>query len=474
MGVCPEEQQAHEDSLRGHWLAGNQGAPLKASHAHHFFGRSSSLDQLERRPAQNSPSTEAQPAIHPVCPDILGLGSAGQRSSRGLAYNAPDSTMTPDAYPPHDTRGTPRPPNRRAEGTRTGKGPRRHSKAFDWVVRLLAAGFVLAVMLMGATTYLVTRDLSRAWFGFSANPFQPNLSGNPDATPGPDGQATPMPVVVTPMPWQGVERVTILLMGLDYRDWVAGEGPPRTDTMMLVTFDPLTDTAGMLSVPRDLWVEIPGFGHNRINTAYPSGEANRLPGGGPALAVQTVEKAIGVPIQYFAVIDFGAFERMIDEVGGVDVLVEQEVKICPIGRACKILSPKAHLLDGAEALAYARVRKGAGDDFGRAQRQQQVALAILDRVVGLNMVPTLVTKAPALYQELSSGIRTNMSLDEMVSLGWQAVQTPKEKIARGVIAPPNMVGFHTLPTGAAVLRQVPDQIRILRDEIFVQTSGIGP
>jgi polyisoprenyl-teichoic acid--peptidoglycan teichoic acid transferase len=353
-------------------------------------------------------------------------------------------------------------------------GKRPQSRAFTWAIRLLAAGFALAVVLLGFTTHLIVRDLSRTWSNFALNPFQPSPGGSATGPLQPGDTATALPPSVIPTPWQGVERVTILLMGLDYRDWIAGEGPARTDTMMLVTLDPQAQTAGMLSVPRDLWVEIPGFGHNRINTAFPSGEANRLPGGGPALAMQTVEKAIGVPIQFFAVIDFAAFERMIDEIGGVDVLVTDQIKICPIGRSCKILAPKAHRLDGAETLAYARVRKGAGDDFGRAERQQQVALAIIDRVVGLDMVPTLVTKAPALYQELAAGIRTNMTLDQMISLGWLAVQTPKANIRRGVIAPPNMVGFHTLAGGAAVLRQVPDQIRQLRDQIFTQTGAIGP
>lgn len=352
-------------------------------------------------------------------------------------------------------------------------GKRRAPSASVWVTGMIAAAFAVAVLLLGLVVHLVTRDLTRTWASFALNPFQPNPS-IPAGTPQPGEAATALPPAATPIPWTGVERVTILLMGLDYRDWVAGEGPARTDTMMLVTLDPQAKTAGMLSIPRDLWVEIPGFGHNRINTAYPSGEGNRLPGGGPALAMQTVEKVVGVPIQFFAVIDFAAFERMLDEIGGVDVLVSEEIKICPIGRSCKILTAKAHRLDGAEALAYARVRKGAGDDFGRAERQQQVALAIIDRVVGLNMVPTLVAKAPALYQELSSGIRTNLTLEQMISLGWLAVQTPKANIQRGVIAPPSMVGFHTLPDGAAVLRQVPDQIRQLRDQIFTQTGIIGP
>jgi LCP family protein required for cell wall assembly len=230
----------------------------------------------------------------------------------------------------------------------------------------------------------------------------------------------------------------------------------------------------MISIPRDLWVEIPGFGHQRINTAYPSGENNRVPGGGPGLAMRTVEDLLGVPIQYYAIIEFSAFEKMIDEIGGIDVLVTERIKISPIGRTSIWLDAEPNHLDGAEALAYARIRKAAGDDFGRAQRQQQVAMAVIDRVVGFDMIPTLVTRAPALYAELQSGIQTNMTLDQMIAFGWMAVQIPKTEIARGVIGPPKMVGFHTLPDGQQVIRPVPDQIRILRDQIFTETSALGP
>jgi LCP family protein required for cell wall assembly len=338
---------------------------------------------------------------------------------------------------------------------------------------VLTALFLAAGVISGGVAHVVTRDLVASWTGLGLNPFRPQDQVPAGSTAGPGATPT-LNLAVTPQPWAGSERVTILVMGLDYRDWVAGEGSPRTDSMMLVTFDPLTRQAGMLSIPRDLWVEIPGFGHNRINTAYMFGEASRLPGGGPGLAMQTVEDLIGVPIQYFAVIDFSTFERMIDEIGGIDVLVTERIKISPIGRTSYWLDPNAHHLDGAQALAYARVRKGAGDDFGRAERQQQVALAILDRVVGFEMIPTLVARAPALYQELSSGIRTNMTLEQMVSIGWSALQIPHSSIHKGVIGPPNMVGFHTLPDGANVLRAVPDQIRILRDRIFTNTGGLGP
>ncbi len=344
----------------------------------------------------------------------------------------------------------------------------------NWMVWILGAAFVLSMVLMGILLHFVVRDLTASYTGVGLNPFRPQAAPTSQTT----GQTQVTPTAVTldvePNPWDGKSRVTVLMMGLDYRDWVAGESAPRSDTMMLVTVDPITLQAGMLSIPRDLWVEIPGFGYNRINTAYMLGEAYNLPGGGPGLAMQTVENLIGVPIQYFAVVDFQTFERFIDEIGGIDVLVKERVKISPIGRLSHWLEAKPYHLDGPDALAYARVRKNAGGDFGRAERQQQVILAIMDRVVGLDMLPRLVARAPSIYQEVASGIRTNLSLEQMVSLAWLGVQVPKENIRSGVIAPPKMVNFYTRPDGAQVLRFVPEEVRALRDEIFVETSAFSP
>jgi len=351
----------------------------------------------------------------------------------------------------------------------------RTNDRFEWVVRGLVVVFALAMLVVGALFYGLVRDLTTGWTGTGFNPFRPVARATELAGGGP---VEPTPTVflpeVTPIPWDGSTRVTILLLGLDYRDWEAGLGAPRSDSMILLSVDPLTQQVSMLSIPRDLWVEIPGFTHNRINTAYASGEGNRLPGGGPALAMRAVEALVGVPIQYYAVIDFATFERMIDEIGGIDVLVMERIKIAPIGRLAQWLDPKAYHLDGAQALAYARVRKATGGDFGRAERQQQVAMAILDRVTGFDMIPTLVAKAPTLYQELSTGVRTNMTLNEMIALAWMARDISSESIHRGVIAPPSMVGFYTRPDGAQVLRAVPDQIRLLRDQLFVDTSAIAP
>jgi LCP family protein required for cell wall assembly len=251
--------------------------------------------------------------------------------------------------------------------------------------------------------------------------------------------------------------------------------------MMLMTIDPITETAGMMSIPRDLWVEIPGYGHGRINTAYFLGEQDRLPGGGPELAVKTVEQFLGVPIQYYVQIDFYAFIKMIDHIGGVEIDVPEEIRVDPIalidGKNSIILEPGPNQLNGEMTLAYARARESEGADFDRADRQQQVALAIRNKILRLNMIPTLIAKAPALYNELAEGINTNLSLEQMIALGMLAMQIEPGNIARGVIAPPEMVTFERVIYGgedADVLKPVPDKIRELRDSIFATDSGIGP
>lgn len=342
------------------------------------------------------------------------------------------------------------------------------------LIWVLAAFFGVACIGLSLVVFSFVRTTTANYTGVGINPFQSSGDGG-DETAEPGALPTAVEVLATPHPWDGSSRVTMLVMGIDYRDWVAGEGAPRTDSMMVVTFDPITGEGGFLSIPRDLWVEIPGFGHNRINTAYMFGEANQLPGGGPALAVQTVEDLIGVPIQYYAVIDFATFERFIDEIGGIDVLVREEMRIAPIGAETSIaLEAKPYHFNGAEALAYARVRKGAGDDFGRAERQQQVLLAIIDRIVGFDMLPGLVARAPSLFSEIASGVRTNLTLEQMVSLAWSALRIPKDQIHQGIIAPPQMIEFYTRPDGAQVLRPVSDQIREMRDDIFIDSGAIQP
>ncbi len=277
-------------------------------------------------------------------------------------------------------------------------------------------------------------------------------------------------------PWDGVGRVTVLMLGLDYRDWEAQNDYSRSDTMILLTLDPLSSTAGILTIPRDMWVGIPGFKHGKINTAYYLGEANKLPGGGPGLAIKTVEQFLGVPINYYAQIDFGAFVRFIDELGGVKIDVPEAIKIDLLGSGSatkKTLQPGVQVLPGEWALAYARARYTAGGDFDRGRRQQQVIMGIRDRILSLDMLPVLVTRSNALYNELASGIHTNLSLEEAVKLAVLASQVPKENIHQGVISEKQVL-FGTSPDNLSILIPIVDKIHLLRDEVFGSSGALGP
>jgi len=283
------------------------------------------------------------------------------------------------------------------------------------------------------------------------------------------GSDTPISM---PDPWDGNSRVTLLILGLDYNDWRGGE-TPHSDTMILLSLDPITKTASMLSLPRDLWVNIPDFGYGRINEAYFNGTAYNLPGGGAELARQTVEQFIGVPVQYYAVIYFDAFISFIDEIGGVVVEPDQAVKIEKFGGGQEeVLQPGVmYTLDGGLALSYARARYTKDGDVDRARRQQEVILAIKDRILKYENLPALIAKAPALYQDISSGISTNLNLQEAVQLGILGLNLDTNNIKKGVIDF-NMVIPTMSPQGESVLKPIPDKIRALRDELFA-TSGTG-
>ena len=308
---------------------------------------------------------------------------------------------------------------------------------------------------------------------------------NSEGTPVPSVEDLPPPIVIPesdlPPAWDGASRITVLIIGLDARD--VDTSAPRSDTMILLTIDPLTKTAGMLSIPRDMWVNIPGFGYSRINTAYSSGEGNKLPGGGPELARKTAEQFIGVPIQYYAQVDFNTFVEFIDRIGGIDVYNDEDLRLDKVGSGkdkVRLTCCGMRHLDGAVTLAYARCRyesQGCKDgDIGRAKRQQKVILGIRNKVLDPANLPTLITQADDFYNEFSAGIRTNMPLDTALQLAVLAKDIPIESIEQGVIDY-SMVALDSTTLGgedASITKPLPDKIRILRDEIFTSGGALSP
>lgn len=361
----------------------------------------------------------------------------------------------------------------------------RSRRKVDRLTLIVFIAFLITASMTAVLAFVWARSFFASWsmtplpgspvvIGQSSDPGS-NQDLGPKVTVNPNVPLQPADSGPTPAPWDGSSRITILVMGLDYRDWSEGTDVARTDTMILFSIDPLSNTAGMLSIPRDLWVMIPGMDNNKINTAYRWGEIYQLPGGGPALAMKTVEGVLGVPVNYYALLDFNAFVKFIDAMGGLDMHIQEEIVVDPIGPGnTKTLQEGVQTLDGATTLAYARMRYTDRDDFDRADRQQEVIMAVRDQVLNFNMLPTLVSKAPQLYSELSSGIRTNLTLDQVIRLAWLAQGIPTENIKKGVISPPDQVELATSIEGQAILIPVPDQIRILRDEVFATGGPAAP
>jgi LCP family protein required for cell wall assembly len=286
------------------------------------------------------------------------------------------------------------------------------------------------------------------------------LPGEPTSTP----TVAPPPIVAMPEPWDGKTRVNMLVMGVDARSPDATA--PLSDTMILFTFDPVSNTAGMLSIPRDMWVKIPGGEYAKINTAFSIGEALKLPGGGPALATETVENFLGVPIQYYAQIDFESFIDFIDHIAGVKLTIEAPIDLAFVDTGDFVsLEPGRYTLNGSYALAYVRNRDGGDGDIDRAKRQQQVILAVRDRLVEFNMLPQLLANSDQIYQDISRGLKTNLDFGQALSLARRVLEIDRSSIQHFVIDT-KYVNYSTSPNGLSILRPIPDKIRELRDQVF--------
>lgn len=342
-----------------------------------------------------------------------------------------------------------------------------------------ASGIIFAVLILIGLVggYFVYRTTSN----FIAKMTIAQIQGAPiiddvtsaPSTNQPGAEITPTPVsldtFVMPKAWDGHSRVNLLIMGLDARS--SNASMVLTDTMILFTLDPVSNTAAMISIPRDLWVKIPGGEYSKINTAYDLGIKWQYPGGGPALAAKTVENLLGVPVNYYAQIDFGTFVKFIDIIDGVKIDVPEEIMVDIVDTPdVAVLQPGIQTLPGDLALAYVRNRSTAGGDIDRAQRQQQVIMGIIDRITEFNMLPKLIQRAPQLYSELSSGVHTNLSIDQISRLAVKFFSdVPRENIQRYAINY-DYVTMGTSPDGLSMLRPIPDKIRELRDQVFAGSA----
>jgi LCP family protein required for cell wall assembly len=246
-------------------------------------------------------------------------------------------------------------------------------------------------------------------------------------------------------------------MGTDTRP---DQGVTRTDAMIWVHINPVSSRVSLLSLPRDLWVEIPGFGHQRVNAAYPIGEKQLGPGYGGALAKQTVGALVGVPVQHFVLVDFEGFKTVIDTIGGITIDVPQPIDdpSYPTDDYRTIavhFDPGPQHMNGERSLIYARTRH-ADSDFGRNQRQQQVLMAIFQSMRDQGLLSQL-TNLDNYTGALRDYVRTDMSRADMLQLARMASSFKSDSVQRYAIGPDMIVGLAQPATFAAdpkALRQV--------------------
>jgi len=345
-----------------------------------------------------------------------------------------------------------------------------------WLGLMLALTIMVSGCLVSIFGFLTVERVIAA----ARQPFNPlesaaeEVAGTalpPLAQEGTVNLATQPPDMPTPTPFPTIEevsdeRVTVLIMGIDRRP-----GEPfisRTDTMMVASIDTQDQTVSLLSIPRDLYVVIPGHGRDRINTAFVYGSRGNDPAGGAALAMQTVEYNLGVPIDHYFMVDFNAFIDTIDTLGGIDVYVPYDINDPTFpdmnyGYDPFYIPAGQHHFDGTTALKYARTRH-QDNDFFRAQRQQQVILALRSRVLGLG-VTEMIRQGPALYGRVKEGIRTDMSVEQMLQLAQVAKDINDENI-RNEVLDFDYVNAHTTENGASVLILINEAAAPLIEDLF--------
>ncbi|HXV32967.1 MAG TPA: LCP family protein [Gaiellaceae bacterium] len=224
---------------------------------------------------------------------------------------------------------------------------------------------------------------------------------------------------------------TILVLGTD--EGPNREGPFRSDAIMLVRTDPGEHRIAMLSIPRDLRVEIPGRGPDKVNAAYAYG--------GPTLAIRTVEALTGVPINHVVVVNFAKFKDLIGTLGGVSIDVPAPILSnkfgCPFATQAKCdrwpgwrFKPGEQTMSGQRALVYARIRVNQLDpsenDITRGERQQAVVQAVADEVTSFGTF----LRMPFIGDELVRPLATDLSANQFLQLGWVKRRTPSSGILR--------------------------------------------
>lgn len=273
-------------------------------------------------------------------------------------------------------------PRPRARSSRT--RDRRHPRGSSRVRPAVWIGIVALVVLAAAIAYAVYTYLGTSRSLAPSAEIRDELATVLDERPAPGTE--------------GEQFTYVLMLGDDRRP---GQSRARSDTIVLARLDSQNQSMLLLSIPRDTRVNVPGYGMTKINHAAAYG--------GAPLAIRTVKEFTGLPVHHYALIDFAGFGSVVDALGGVEMKVERPTRTTD-GR---LVEPGVHLLDGTEALAVVRNRKGHADgDFGRIRAQQAFLSAMARRAAQ----PANATRLPSVVQTAAGHLETDLSLRQITSL----------------------------------------------------------
>jgi len=260
---------------------------------------------------------------------------------------------------------------------------------------------------------------------------------------------------------------TILLLGTDHATFSGRESSHRSDSIMLMRTDPGHDRIYYLSIPRDLYVDIPAHGQNRINAAYQFG--------GPGLTIRTIEALTNLKINHIAIVDFNEFRKVIDEIGGVTIDVPKRIWSnkfdCPFDAAkCRTwdgwhFKKGPQHMNGERALIYTRIRENRLDpgenDLTRSARQQQVIQAISSQLASVGTFLDL----PFIGGDLMKPLTTDLSAGDFIQLGWV-------RFRAGASVHCRLGGDPEYVNGNAVLRSSEDNRSVI--SMFTGESAAQP
>jgi LCP family protein required for cell wall assembly len=290
----------------------------------------------------------------------------------------------------------------------------------------------------------------------------------------PGEAATPVPPAASPLSLP-TDAVNILLIGSD----VGTIDSSRTDVLIIASLRPETSEVSLITVPRDLYVYLPGYTMQRVNTAWIYGEKYHYPGGGFGMLRDTILYNLGISIDYYVRVDMTGFRKEINELGGIDVLVScaytdwrlRSPSADPQDEENWVLftvpSGRVHM-NGDYALWYARSR-ARSSDFDRARRQHEVLRAIYRQALRLDLIPRI----PQLYDGLSRALSTDMTLGDMISLAPMATHLDPAHIRSRFIGRDQVISWRVPTSGAAVLLPKPEEIQRLLVDAFT-TPAVDP